>query len=397
MIKITRERLIFAFFLIEIFIMSFVELDSAGGVPISVFHIDYNKLVIGFAFAVFMFLISLAFKGYKGMDLTAWLLLAKSLLDALIFMVNSEKLILGNYLYSAILFFSMPLVYSIFKSYTGQAKNIVKILSVYGVVLVIQTLITILANGYDFSSVAYKTYLRIPLGYSNVIGANLLTILMLRILFFQSIKIQGILVNFILIIGLILTNSKGALIFLVIWWFIGATRLLCERKHYLSVALLYIGFCLMGLLILLSDTLQIRLLGTTIRQLNLNKFSSGRLMLVNLGIDLWIQNFWFGTGLSVIAYDLGTEIISTGVHNIFLDCAIQSGLFGLLLFGGAVAFAVYSSAFAKQSKRGIRAFRFAGIVMLIYSMFEVTYMNYPSIFLLWMLLGLSTNKNICTE
>ena len=392
MLKITRDRTIKFLLIVEILIMAFVELDSAGGVPIPIFNIDIHKLVVGFLFCAIAVLFLFVLYPCRNGDLTVVFLLAKVLLDLIVYYINREELVLGNYLYSTIIFLSMPLVYFIFKSYTGQIKHIVDLLSVYGLILAIQTAAVVLINGYNITSVEYKTYLRIPMGYSNIIAATLLTIIMLRLMFFKSSKGPQKIVDIILILGLFLTNSKGAMLLLFVWWIFVITRIWREKKNHVMIVFLYMSLFLFAMIFLLSEGLQRLLFDTTLSELDLNSFSSGRFMLAELAITQWMQNFWFGVGLSVTSYDLGTEVISTGVHNILLDIGVQSGLFGVLLWGSATCFALSPNSKTNSTK----AFRFAAIVMLVYSMFEVTYMNYPSMFLLWALLGVSKSR-ACLE
>ena len=200
MLKITRDRTIKFLLIVEILIMAFVELDSAGGVPIPIFNIDIHKLVVGFLFCAIAVLFLFVLYPCRNGDLTVVFLLAKVLLDLIVYYINREELVLGNYLYSTIIFLSMPLVYFIFKSYTGQIKHIVDLLSVYGLILAIQTAAVVLINGYNITSVEYKTYLRIPMGYSNIIAATLLTIIMLRLMFFKSSKGPQKIVDIILMV-----------------------------------------------------------------------------------------------------------------------------------------------------------------------------------------------------
>lgn len=390
MFKINRNKLIKYFLFVSLFILAFVEIETAGIGLLKVFAIEQNKGLILFIATVVTLLLSFIFKyGNKKIDTVLVFLFMKCIIDIIPFFFRNIET--KDFWYYYIMIIIAPMIYWIFKQYDGELGKIINILSMFGVLLVVQTLITAVRNGYGYSNIMYKQYLRIPLAHSNIIGVILLTIFILRVASHRKDRF-AILINTIILVGLILTQSRGAWLFLIVWRIYLFLKDANEQRKYMRLVL-FTGIILTGLILfMISPKIQMLLLSTTIDNMDYTAFSSGRFDIFALALLKWSSNPWLGTGIGPTSYDIGFEVISTGVHNIVLDYGVQSGIIGVVVYFVAVISGLKFSKYRNLSleERGIF---FSLLVILAYSMFEVCYNNYVGIFFFWMLMGLYNNKH----
>ena len=392
MFKINLDKIIQIYLIISLIILTFVEIESVGSVPLQVFFLSQNKGYILLILTILMILVSFIFKRRKSVDITLLCLLIKCILDGIPFLKDASMRTGTNWYYFAMVV-SMPMIYFVFKQYAGSIKTILNLLSIFGIVLVLQLIQTILINGYAFSDSLYKHYLRIPIAHSNIIGVVLLTILVFRLKFQFRNKLNGV-INLFLISGLILTQSRGTWIFLIIWFLIIWFKKLYTEHKILQLIFWTFILVFFGFLFFLSEDLQLLILATTLSEsFDISILSSGRTEIWVLAIFQWLKNPWFGSGLGVTNYDIGNEVISTGVHNMILDYAVQSGIVGVFIYGIAV-FNGMKKRFSKVDKKESIALFFSASVILMYSMVEVCYFHFPCLFLFWMIIGLYNSRSV---
>lgn len=388
--KTTSNNLIIVYTIIALFILLFIEIESSGSVPINSFFISYNKTLILLDVTVFFnILIGLKKLNVLRFNTVFTLLLIKCIYDL-------NTVILGKiiadqefwYHYSMILL--MPFVYIIYLNYTGSIKLLFTIFSIFAIILVSQEIYTAIINNFAFSSDEYKQFFRLPIAHSNIIAVILLSILVPRILIcIHSMK--NLFVNTLIIIGIVLTQSRGALIFLICWILI--IRYLIKYKKITGKVVFKVLLVLFMLVltICLIPQIQLLLFNAIINDADfLSIATSGRSDLLSLSFITFLENPLFGVGLGVIEYDLGYEIIQTGVHNIILDYLVQCGIFGTIIYASAIIF-VFKYKPVLNSKYSFGIF-LSIISMLLYSMVEVCYFNTSCLYLFWTLCGLYNSK-----
>ena len=92
--------------------------------------------------------------------------------------------------------------------------------------------------------------------------------------------------------------------------------------------------------------------------------TSGRTKIWSLAVTKWLTNPWLGTGLGVTEYDIGREVIFTGVHNIIIDYAVQSGIVGIAVYAAALIHGL-------QNKKKKKIFNIKIIFLVEYSHFTL--------------------------
>lgn len=390
MIKFSMNKLVKIYLVLSLLIIGLVEIESSGSVPLKVFHIEQNKGYLLLFLTVIVVVVSFLFKTRTKLDVVLLLLIAKCAFD--IMPVVSGKVIADStfwYMYAMVVI--MPFIYFIFKKYSGDLNFIINSLSYLALLMVAQMILTILANGFGFSSGLFKHYLRIPAAHSNIIGVILLSIFVLRIGAKKTKKFDFV-INSIIVVGLILSKSRGSWIFLLLWFSFVKLKQAKEEKKDLKIFAICMATIIGIIIFVFYEDLQILLFESTLNELDFTKIGAGRFQLWALGIKKWLQSPWLGFGLGVTNYDIGFEIISTGVHNIVIDYLVQSGVIGALIYGFAISMVYFKHKKNKSPlKKGILL---ASISILFYSMFEVCYFNFVCLFLFWMLMGIySSNCN----
>ncbi len=382
--RLTLNRLISFYLLGCLMILAFVE-RTAGSVPLQVFHIEINKGYILLYFTIIIIVLTLLFRFYNRFDLVIAFLFIKSGFDLLPVFFNSS-LGTSTYWYYFSMVISMPLIYFVFREFTGSISKIISVLSIFGVFLTAQVLITAMANGYEYSNSMYKVYMRIPFAHSNIIGAILLAILFLRIVS-GRINRLNIIINAVLLFGLIIIQSIGSVLLLVGWFLIVKFLKAKENHNYLQLFSIVALVLIAVFVFIASTSVQEMILGSSLKNADISVLTSRRTDIWGLAILEWLKNPWLGTGLGVTSYDLGFEIVSTGVHNIVIDFAVQSGIVGVVLYGSAVikGFRIKGRFESSASRKALLV---AMLIILLFSMFEVCYFHYAGLFFFWMFMGL---------
>lgn len=366
-----------------------MEIESSGSGSISVPYLSFNKslwmLIVSVICSLFVILLKL--KNYR-LNSIVFLLILLGVYNYL--PVFQGRIIADQtfwYHYSMVLF--MPFVYVIYLNYPGDVNDLIKIFTLFSIIIVIQELLTILYNGYSYSSLDYKHNLRLPLAHSNIIAVILLSIVVLRISYYND-YLNGFVYNLVILLGIILTKSRGAIIFFMAWIIL----LIYQHKYgNLSKSVILKVICSIVFIIVVIfcfPSIQQFLFKTT---LNNNYFwstaTSGRTDIFILAIELFFSNPLFGEGLGVTNYDIGYEVINTGVHNVIIDYLVQCGIIGTLIYG-YIIYLVYHK--GKKKVISNKAFENGITVILLYSMVEVCYFNFPCLYFLWAFCGLYNRK-----
>lgn len=381
--KLTINKMVKLYTLIAFFILAFIE-RSAGSVPLQGFHIEINKGYVLLIATVGILLLIFLFRTKK-FDSVFFCLMLKCLLDLSPVILNRIPAS-STYWYYFSMMISMPLIYLIFRQYSGSLSSIINYMTAFGLLLIVQLVYTIVMNGYSYNESAYKVFLRIPFAHSNIIGVILLAILFLRLMSFRD-KGTDLIINITYVVGLVLIQSKGVVLFFAIWFVIIQIIKANEKKQYVKILVIILCLLIFVILVLFVDKLQLLLFSMTFSNFDFSVLSSRRVDIWALSILEWLKNPWFGSGLGITEYNLGFEIVSTGVHNIVLDMAVQSGIVGIFLYGFSVVkgFTAVKKSSINVNKKGICI---AAIIILAYSMVEVCYFHYAGLFFFWMFMGL---------
>ena len=371
-----------------------MEMESSGSGSISVPYLSFNKSLWMLIVSVIctLFVILLKIKTFKPNSIIFLLVL----LCVYNYIPVLQGRILADqtfwYHYSMVLF--MPFVYVIYTNYPGNVNNLIKIFTLFSILIVIQEFLTILFNGYSYSSLDYKHNLRLPLAHSNIIAVILLSILVLRISYYSG-YFKGFVYNSIILLGLILTKSRGAIIFFIAWIILLVYQHKYGNLSKSVIAKVICGVLIIVVIIVFSPAIQKFLFKTTLDDIYFwSTATSGRTDIFILAIELFFSNPLFGEGLGVTNYDIGYEVINTGVHNVLIDYLVQCGIIGTLIYGYAI-YLVYH----KGNKKVIsyKAFENGIMVILLYSMTEVCYFNFPCLYFLWTFCGLYDRKSIIAQ
>lgn len=391
MFKLSINKIINLYLICSLFILAFVEVESSGSVPLKIFYIENNKGYFLLIVSIIILLLTFIYKSYKKIDLTVIFLLCKCVLDLIPFFRGTDAG-RSSYWYYYAMVLMMPIVYFIFKQFSGDCEFIINTLTMFGLLLICQVVATAIHNGYSFTSSIYKNYLRIPIAHSNIIGVILLTILVLRLIYGKKDK-KNIIIDIVYVFGLILIQSRGSWIFLIAWFSWVWIKKLHEKKKDVQISLVFLLILFFAVVFVSSETLQELLLSTTLnKSFDIYSMTSGRTKIWSLAVTKWLTNPWFGTGLGVTEYDIGREVIFTGVHNIIIDYAVQSGIVGIAVYAAALIHGLQNK---KKKKSSIsKSFFWSSIVILLYSMVEVCYYNFPCLFLFWMLMGIYNSKSM---
>ncbi len=382
------NSIIIVYTILSLFIIAFVEIESSGAVPIQGFYLPYNKSLYLFVLSIIVSVVILFKVGIKKntFNKVFMLLILKAAYD-LLAVFQGRVAVDETFLYHYSMVLVMPFFYYIYRNFSGNCINIIKLISYFAIILVIQELYTVIINGYSFSSPDYKNYLRIPAAHSNIIAVILLSILVIRLRISSSTYAFSW-YNVIIFIGILLTQSRGATIFIIGWWVL----ILYEKKYgrlsKTAILKFSLTLTLILLIILCIPAVQILLFETTINDIYFwSRATAGRTDLLLLGFVKFIENPIWGSGLGVEDYDLGYEVVQAGVHNIVLDYLIQSGIIGTIIYGLAIYY-VFKLKNRNLRQNISRALKLSIWVILGYSMVEVCYFNFSCLFFFWSFCGL---------
>lgn len=370
------------FFIVAIFfIFLFVEIPdtiSVAGPPVVPF-IYGKKLILTFYASVFFLIFIIVTKPKIKVDLVTILLAIHSIvyLVPLIYM-NETSNFMTHYISILIIFIS----YVIGLNGNLDLKILSKLIMLMGLIISVQVLLTSLINQIPYNDLSYKYFMRIPLAASNVIAIYLVPSLFLVKYNIKNIFFK-LVVYIILLSALILTKSRGGFL----TFFIGLFIIFIESDKKFKI--FYYLLIMVPIFILayltnnsFSGFINSFVLGFnqgSLNQITLDQFVSGRFSLI---IDLFRisdSNYLFGNGFQFNEFNL------SGSHNFIIDSFLQSGMVGtlLLLISIFIAFKVFKIN-GGVNNYGLKLYI---LLILVYSLYEVSFFNKITDFIFWFVLG----------
>ena len=251
-----------------------------------------------------------------------------------------------------------------------------------------QLVLVYLTGGYSLLSVNDKAMLRIPFASSNVIAAIFVAILVEALIKFEF-KISNILAILISLIGLVLSDSRGALMLVfALALFIstrGALRIKNISKRFLLLLLI-------GLVVVIAANLLfqnarfVEFLSGYLGYGDFNSLTSRRAEVWEYALQRFLSAPVLGTG---IYYDQSMFIGSTGLHNIVLELLAESGFVGaaLYLFPLAhickIALKTPGVLVCPQNAKMLAIL----VALFLNSLFEVVYFNFIFDVIFWLYAG----------
>ncbi|SDC04461.1 O-antigen ligase [Paenibacillus sp. UNCCL117] len=304
----------------------------------------------------------------------------------------------GNYFP---LLISLTSYYICMKSTLDFTNKIFKIVCLISVIISIQVIMTELhyfsnLSFGNFSNIAVKGFMNLPIGSSNLIAAYLLPLLIFIITFKRNRL--TIIISGLILYALVLCRSKNALSLVVLFLFFIVVKKIYKfvvsdksvdrkTKLYIIVFLTAVLGCififvLQFLGVIVSD-LQFTTYNTSYTNPYLSfidKITSGRLLILENELLRFSQHIFLGNGFG---YVLG----QSKSHNWIIELLVQRGIIG---------FIIYIYCIVKVFKRGIQFYKLdtfirAGInllfIIFIQGLFEVTIFTTGIEFLTWSISG----------
>lgn len=387
-----KNCLFIFYFVITLFLFAFVNFNgSTAFEDMVVPYLEGHVIVIHFCFAVLIFITSFIVSINKKIRIDEILigLIIKCVLDAIPY-INNPPL---DYFWYYAVTISSTITYFIFINInltSNLQAFLKKIIIIFGVVVCLQVIYTFFNIEYNYLDLNYKSAMVVPYGGTNIIASILIPILSLC--FFLNIKkwFKLILLT-LLVVGIVLTKSRGGMFLTFLLMLLLFYRFLDKRKNKVIKRFLLIFLFMLIIFILLNDIETIKLFSgyaTNNNNITLNSLSSNR-------IEGWIEiikeaynnNILFGVGMKSLSG------VGSGAHNILLDLLYKCGIIGTIN---------YLFVFLNIEKKGRQIFKkrnciYYIMVMIIYvnSLFEVCYFSYKCDVMLWIFIGLMMNEYYC--
>lgn len=236
----------------------------------------------------------------------------------------------------------------------------------------------------SYSSLEYKSYMRIPIAASNVIAAYLAPISFLVVFGFKCKKLLKYIIFLIICIAIILTKSRGGVLSLVITYFL--YLVIFRYKFSIAKALFLLLFFICVLYVLFNEVPAVKmfLLGfeADSYSYNFSELSSGRFDIYTHELKRFLHHPLFGNGM------VFNDVTSTsGAHNFIIELLVQSGIVG------AVTYIVPLILILKRCLDQCLDERSLGWLLMIIcfivgGMEEVTFFNYSTDYIFWTACGL---------
>ena len=279
--------------------------------------------------------------------------------------------------------------YSVFVyliAYNGAKTNSKissKFVVFWGLILVVQVLLTFVRINFSYFDLGYKSSMSIPVGSSNGIGAYLAPILFLFLFGVKTEKTVKIIISVLFIVAIILTRSRGGVVCVLVTYIIYQVLI----KHKINVFyIILILLCTVSILIFLLEIPEVELffMGfvASDEAIDANNLSSGRVDLIEFEIARWLKHPLFGNGM--IFNDTTTL---SGAHNFIVDLLAQGGLVGLLSYVIPLII-VIRVAYKYKNVENIKGWLLLIIALLVYGMFEANMFTYANELLLWTASGI---------
>jgi len=378
----------YAFFMVLIFN---VNSTSNRVNVISVFHTEFNMLIIIFGICMFFSMLSLLRRPFINYTALALLCAAVLGLIPLMYYKNTENY-WGNYIP---LLVSLASFYICMKSKGDFTEKVYKTFCFVSVVISLQVIITEFhffnsLSFSNFSNVAVKTFISIPIGDSNLIAAYLLPLIVF--IFSYRNNLLGVIISGVSLYALVLCRSKNAISLAVLIIFISLYKklycIIIKKKsiHFLIVplivifAILFVG--VLNIIGMVISDLQFPYISTyTNSTLNyLDSITSGRIIIFENEFMRFLNHPFFGNGFG---YSLG-QIRS---HNWILELLVQRGLFGAIIYLFCIVKVIKNGfLFYYTDKFANTCINMLGVIYL-QGLLEITVFTIGVDFLIWSISG----------
>ena len=254
----------------------------------------------------------------------------------------------------------------------------------FGIALALQVIATAFLIDVNYIALDYKYYMRIPIAASNVIAAYLTPCLFLSYKYMGKNTLKKCIVLCILLIGIILTKSRGGILVGIIT-LIMYQLMIENKKKYLKK----MGFILIGIIILLIALQNVKIQQilrgySSGQQISLNSLSSGRLSIYLNELKRWLEHPILGNG---VVYNESF----TGAHNFLIDLLVQSGIGGFLLYIIPLVIIIKNMCNHLNNKCISGFFVFIAAILL-HGLIEVNIFNYSTDIILWFICGAAMRK-----
>lgn len=367
----------------------FININSTVFKDYLCFFIPGKVIKIHFFFSCVFFLLFVFFAQKVHFDRISICLLLKCFFDLLPLIYMKETSISEYLEYWAITIISF-ISYFMFANGEIDEKEenfYKKIFLSFGLLLVVQILITFFKTPVSYIDSQYKLYMNIPYAGSNVIAAILVPMIILTYCEVKS-DLRKIILLTLFFVGVFLTKSRGGIIlsvatiiFLIL--FINVRNKPVKRIFCLTICC----FILLTLIISQKNFLTDLFGFNNNEEIVWDKIFSGRLSeLASLFNDYKIEYFIFGTGMKTV---IGENVV--GAHNIMIDIFIKCGLVGTFLYG--FVFIEFLRNGHKLNKFKTNAFYLMAICIYFNSLYEVCYFSYKCDAILWIIIGIVISMN----
>lgn len=262
-------------------------------------------------------------------------------------------------------------------------KTLQMIVISFVIILTLQVVLTFQTIEYEYFNLSYKSKMFIPIAGSNVIASYIAPALCMFIVSFKTTKrYLKPAILLLLIVGLVLTKSRGGIVTLLLTYLI--YRLLLQNRFKGSYAILIIlGFFVFLKILLSIPEVELFFMGFTAddNMVDARGLSSGRLTIFQHELERFINHPVFGNGMV-----FNNETSLHGSHNLVIELLVQSGVVGTLLYIIPI-WKVLRSAYKNIKLPSMKGWLIYIIAMLINGMFEVNFFNWSTDIIFWFVCG----------
>lgn len=289
----------------------------------------------------------------------------------------------------------VALIYISFKDRKEWISPGLKLILVFGLILSIETLISLVFGEYSWNLTYFKFMFGIPIGKSNYIGCFILPVFELLFLDVIDIKNKIIKVIFLMIMAgaIIATKSRGTWLILSIFILISYYNSMREKnknKYTINAIVLLIVLILIFNYEKVFDGLSSVLLGNfesiSSQYSIFDRLTSMRSSVNGIAFEHFLEYPLFGNGPVYLS-------LSYRAHNLFIDILYQSGIIGSLLY-----FASLLVINRRTKKSGLtrvgRKVKLVLILMVVHAMIEPSLLMFPVDFIFWILICILLNEKV---
>ncbi len=370
-----------------LFLLAFVNYNGATEfsdmtVPYVEGHVIFIHFLMAIVFAALLIVACVYDRSLK-VDQVATGLIIKLLIDAIPFFRDSVEFF--DYFWHWSCTAVALITYLLFLNAELDQKNEKKIkqfLVIFGVIISAQVIYTFLNCGYNYLNLKYKIAMVVPYGGSNIIASALLPLFFL-IYYSAENKAAKTGLLALVIIGIVLTKSRGAMLY-------GAAVLfLCLYQKNKTTSRAFVKNMLLILAVvffvgaLLSDVSFLTLMQgfQTGNSHTLSGFTSGRTALWGDVLTAMLNSdLFFGVGMKSLSGH------TAGAHNVIIDAFYKGGVIGGINY--LIVLAVIVRSAVQNLINTDKSWAVMTLVLIGNMMFEVNYFSYNCDVFFWIIAGM---------